>query len=158
MRYFFSLLCISFCIGCVAESHQFDDYAVELISMKPLATITDNTHPFTQRLQSELGSQPNYAGKYVLTYWGCGTACQVVAAIDTDTGNVHYIDSPASNGVCFQLTSRLLIVNPMSQAEMDEYGDEFPSWYYLYYYEITEEGFVLIEKTKKGLDAECENY
>lgn len=35
-------------------------------------------------------SAVNFAGKYILTYWGCGTGCRQGALIDAQTGNVFF--------------------------------------------------------------------
>jgi hypothetical protein len=35
-------------------------------------------------------SDVNFAGKYILTYWGCGTGCRQGALIDAKTGNVFF--------------------------------------------------------------------
>jgi hypothetical protein len=35
--------------------------------------------------------KPNFAGRYILTQWGCGAECRIGAAIDTKTGLVHWL-------------------------------------------------------------------
>ncbi|KAA5537896.1 hypothetical protein [Paenimyroides baculatum] len=53
----------------------------------------------------------NFAGKYVLNYWGCGSPCQVGIAINAENGRL--IEIPSANvGYKFQKNSRLLVINP----------------------------------------------
>lgn len=35
-------------------------------------------------------SEVNFAGKYILTYWGCGSGCTQGAIIDVQTGNAFF--------------------------------------------------------------------
>ena len=38
------------------------------------------------RLATKKG--PNFAGHYTVAEWGCGTACEQIAVVDSQTGNV----------------------------------------------------------------------
>ena len=62
---------------------------------KVAAVVNWNSHPkageFRSKLQSALEKEPiNFAGKYILKQWGCGTACIQAALIDTQTGEVYF--------------------------------------------------------------------
>lgn len=63
------------------------------------------------RLREAARQRPNFAGHMIVTTWGCGTSCQVVALIDARTGKVTF-GPTASVGVAHRLSSRLLVVNP----------------------------------------------
>ena len=88
---------------------------------------------FRTRLRAAARRKPNYAGHMIVTSWGCGTACQVIALIDARTGKVSFAPEASSAGVAHRLTSRLLIVNP-SEAIADVYGSKPPSWLKTKYY------------------------
>ena len=56
----------------------------------------------------------NFAGKYVVTEWGCGTSCQRFAVINAKTGKIIATDLESSHGAEYQKNSFLLVVNPQS--------------------------------------------
>jgi uncharacterized membrane protein len=47
---------------------------------------------FRTRLRAALREPANFAGHYVLTFWGCGTRCLTGAAVDLRTGKVAFLD------------------------------------------------------------------
>ena len=54
-----------------------------------------------------------FAGHYIIASWGCGTACQMHALIDTKTGIAKPLLSRATSlGLDYRADSKLLIVNP----------------------------------------------
>ncbi len=54
--------------------------------------------------------QPDFAGKYIVAGWGCGTSCQANVIINCKTGEL--IDAPTSTyGLIYKKNSHLLIVN-----------------------------------------------
>ena len=82
---------------------------------------------FRTRLLQASHEPANFAGRYRITYWGCGSECAAAAVIDLETGNVfppplakangsgweHWITCPASfegTGDEFRPDSRLMIV------------------------------------------------
>lgn len=77
---------------------------------------------------------PNFAGRYTVVTWGCGTECQQVAIVDAKTGRVYMTGITASLGVKHQLNSRLLVVNPPEEiAQLSpEYARRITSRYYLW--------------------------
>ena len=81
---------------------------------------------YRTRLTEALREGVNFAGRYILTGWGCGTGCTNGAIIDARTGVVYFPDELA--GVSgydetfeFCKSSRLLIINgsPGSRSETD---------------------------------------
>lgn len=139
----------------MAEEFQFEAFKTTE-SSSLVVTHLENPAPEDQPfLERQLNASPNFAGKYVLTYWGCGTSCQKVAAIDVETGKVFLPgDGGASAGVCFQRDSRLLIINPIDK----ESAQQIPDWFYTVFYEITDDGFRLLGKTRAGLSFSCVEY
>jgi len=139
-----------------ADEYRFEDYPATESSSRVVEQLrlpeSESGSVFEMFLQRAVGSSPNFAGKYVLTYWGCGTSCQQVAAIDVDSGDVFYPgEGAASNGVCYQLDSALLIVNPIDK----EGAEQIPDWFHTYFYEMTDQGFRLLGKTREGLSFDC---
>jgi hypothetical protein len=94
----------------------FNDYpATESFSGAP-APVDLSSDPDARRFRTVLreGAQtgPNFAGKYTVVTWGCGTSCQSVAIVDAETGSVYMPGIVAEAGVKHKLDSRLLVVNP----------------------------------------------
>lgn len=78
-----------------------------------------DSRSFRTRLREAAKLKPNFAGRYVVTGWGCGTGCTVGALIDVKTGRVYwfphqaYSDYEAADDfepVRFRLHSRLIII------------------------------------------------
>jgi hypothetical protein len=77
---------------------------------------------FKTRLSEALGDGVNFAGRYIVAGWGCGTGCISGAIIDTRNGNVYwplplyslgvwydgekYADEP----IAYRKNSRLLVI------------------------------------------------
>ena len=99
--------------------------AVDLRSHKDAGT-------FRTRLLAAAKNRPNFAGHMIVTSWGCGTACQIIALIDARTGKVSF-GPTASAGIAHRLTSRLLIVNP-PETIAEAYGNKPPGWLKTRYY------------------------
>jgi len=99
-----------------ASPPDFNDYpATESFSGNP-APVDLSSDSDARRFRTVLreGAQtgPNFAGKYTVVTWGCGTSCQSVAIIDAETGSVYTPGIVAEAGVKYKLDSRLLVVNP----------------------------------------------
>ena len=54
----------------------------------------------------------NFAGRYVIAEWGCGTSCQNHAVIDAKTGKIIASGLQTLYGVDYMKDSALLIINP----------------------------------------------
>lgn len=57
-------------------------------------------------------SGPNFAGRFTIVTWGCGTACRMGALVDNRTGAMALLPEPAQAGFTHYLDSRLLVMNP----------------------------------------------
>jgi len=67
---------------------------------------------YRTRLREGAAEGPNFAGRYTVVYWGCGTGCQVVAVVDARTGRLSRQTLLTSNGVQYRRDSRLLFADP----------------------------------------------
>jgi hypothetical protein len=81
----------------VAQSRvpQFRDYPVSeaYIGKTAPLILTRDDKTFRTRLRwAAKNLKPNFAGRYILTTWGCGTSCLMGAVIDAKTGKVHWWD------------------------------------------------------------------
>ena len=117
----------------VPQASAFKNYpATETFSGSP-APVNLASHPQARRfrtvLQQGAKQGPNFAGKYTVVTWGCGTSCQAIGIINAGTGSVYMLDNPAEAGVKFQLDSRLLVVNPPENLSENE-----PDWLQTHYY------------------------
>ncbi len=130
---------------------------------------------FKSRLGDGIKEGANFAGRFNITTWGCGTDCRQLAVINVINGDVYFPfdslqDYKQENGsiigaedISYNIDSNLLIIRPLSTPEgyNDNSGDN--SWitetkYYLWEYnrfvEIKEDriGMLLydkVEETKK---------
>ncbi|MBU3069071.1 hypothetical protein KOI40_04515 [Aestuariicella sp. G3-2] len=99
-----------------SDSYDFSDYPSQVSSMT-LSQIDLNSHPsasnFRTRFKALQGRPANFAGHYILVYWGCGSGCQMFSIVDVETGQIFMDDDWSSSmGVCVRADSSLLIVNP----------------------------------------------
>ncbi|MFL9829626.1 hypothetical protein ACSV4D_12345 [Flavobacterium sp. ARAG 55.4] len=97
--------------------YKFDSFPVKkILSTKSNLELNTNISTFsryykTRIKQSFEKEEINFAGKYIINYWGCGSPCAVGIAINAQNGKL--IEIPASSvGYEFKINSRLLIVNP----------------------------------------------
>ena len=101
------------------------------------AQLDSNSHVYARRyktvLSSALASGPNFAGRYVIASWGCGTSCMAHAIVDATTGKVYVpkaIESSGMNFTCeaeplvfWRTSRRLLHLKPVAEdtVAVDEY-------------------------------------
>jgi hypothetical protein len=71
---------------------RFKDYPVSDFftgANAPLVLKRDD-RMFRTRLREASREKPNFAGHYILTFWGCGTSCVMGAVVDAKTGRVYW--------------------------------------------------------------------
>jgi hypothetical protein len=99
---------------------QYRDYPVVRTHFGPNAplVLTKQTIMYRTRLREAAREEPNFAGNYVLTYWGCGTACVMGAVIDAATGEIIWLPfsiccfasvDPGFQPINFKPNSRLVV-------------------------------------------------
>jgi hypothetical protein len=69
---------------------EYPSASISIIKKAPLK-LTKQDMLYKTRLRSGYSQPINYAGKYILTLWGCGAECLMGAVIDTETGYVHWL-------------------------------------------------------------------
>ncbi len=130
---------------------KFEDFpAVEFSNNKNIV-VDINSDPVGRMFRTTIRYQVeklgiNFAGKYSIAEWGCGSTCQDGAMVDADTGHVYPLPVPMSNGFDSRKNSRLLIQNPIIIG-----GDWTRDWYRIRYWEWTGQGFKLLGVYKVDL-------
>lgn len=117
---------------------QFKDYAVSetFTGKNAPMVITKNNRDFRTRLKEAAKRKPDFAGRYVVAIWGCGTACVAGALVDAKTGKVYFLPGAIHDfegdenldPVVYRLNSRLIIFSGMIDQENG--GDGWSSHYY----------------------------
>ena len=110
---------------------QFEDYPAQIYQgrLRRVSLSDHEDRKFAAALRSSIGHHPNFAGRFVLSSWGCGASCVMSAAIDAKTGQVIWLPFTVSNWPAevkepleFRRDSRLLIVRG-SRNEADSQAD-----------------------------------
>jgi hypothetical protein len=118
---------------------RFEDYPAREVYKGPAAPVrldSRKARMFRTRLREDSRSAPNFAGRYVVVVWGCGTGCAQMGVVDSKTGRVYfppleYVDIPdveneATRG--FRRDSRLLV---LTRNHYDGRGS-YTAFYYLF--------------------------
>ena len=137
---------------------EFSSYTVPQ-SDAILENVDFTSHPdainFKTRLEYVLNQSENFAGHYIVTYWGCGTMCQMVAILDVLTGDVFF-PFTTSYGVCYKLDSSLLITNPVDDFLIESFGEEILDWFKAGYYAWNGQEMELLTETQMPVTEDCE--
>jgi len=82
---------------------------------------------FKTKISEGYTNQPNFAGKYTIVSWGCGTDCFGWVIVNNATGKIFgdymtekLLNGGSSYGISFDIKSNLLIINP-SEVDDPEY-------------------------------------
>ena len=133
-------------------SPRFEDYpAAEAYNGKtaPLV-LTRGDRAYRTRLREAAKERPNFAGRYIVTTWGCGTTCLMGAAIDAKTGRIYWLP----NTVCcwtdtgddfkpieFRPDSRLIVFRGLRNERESDAG--------AHYYKFERGRFVFVRSVKQ---------
>lgn len=149
---FASLLIILVLAGAIVARGQaaprFQDYPAPVYKGKRAPVnlkSAQGASSFRTRLREGAEKGVNFAGRFTLVAWGCGTGCLMAGIIDARTGTVYFpkelggfgvwyfSDNPNAEALEFKANSRLLVLSgfPATEMNMDEPKTG------LYYYEWT---------------------
>jgi len=102
---------------------EFEDYAVTDIYRGAPKAVDFSSYPeaaqFKTAISTAVARGANFAGRYAMAEWGCGTSCQDHALVDVATGQIIIYGLPSFYGVEYRSNSSLLIVNPQDNLPND---------------------------------------
>ncbi|HYY99783.1 MAG TPA: hypothetical protein VE642_14385 [Pyrinomonadaceae bacterium] len=120
---------------------RFEDYPAREVYRGPVAPArldSKKARMFRTRLREDSRGGPNFAGRYAVVVWGCGTGCAQMGVVDSKTGRVYfppleYTDIPDTEDAeararFFRLDSRLLVI---TQNRYDGTGT-YTAYYFLF--------------------------
>jgi len=123
------------------ESPRFVDFPVREVyrgRLAPVVLDSKRARLFRTRLREDSRRGPNFAGRYTVVFWGCGTGCAQVAVVAARSGRVYwppldFVDIPddaatAEKNRNFRLDSKLLV---LTHSRYDGRGS-FTAFYYLF--------------------------
>jgi hypothetical protein len=133
------------------DAPRFESYPAKRYFGKIAAPVFDGdptTRMFRGQLKKWANASPNFAGRYILATWGCGSDCTQLAIIDTKTGKVtHPVDATtnvatnvhhelleggntwhASGAIKFRPDSNLLVLIGMPGEDTDKRGISYFVW------------------------------
>lgn len=137
---------------------KFSDYSVSVVGVKKNAPIrlTKDTMSFRTRLRwAAKNMKPNFAGRYILTEWGCGAACRSGAVIDALTGKIYswafsiccwdvdFHQVEKFEPIDFRLNSKLIVFTGLRNESDRDTDRDF------HYYKFEKNKFVYIRTIKK---------
>lgn len=108
----------------------FSGFAVDSVYEGESAEVDFGSFPgaeiFRTRIVEGVQNGPNYAGKYAVIEWGCGTSCQGHAIVDVTNGEIVAYGLPSALGAEYYATSTLLVINPPTRLPepIPDYGRE----------------------------------
>ncbi len=113
--------CMVALLSAVAQAADFGDYPAEVVGggTAPLKlSKSSDFWQFRTRIREGYQEPANFAGHYVLVWWGCGTDCYSGVVIDKLTGRIYSL--PTSDlGYEYELESKLLVLDLMQDQEAE---------------------------------------
>lgn len=131
------ILCLYLNAATQNKLPKFKDYPVTEIYKDQVATLvlTKDDTTFRTRLKEAAKGKPNFAGSYILTFWGCGSECVMGAVIDAKTGKVYWLPDSVCcwgmevddkfNPIEFRLDSKLIVLSGERNEKEGDNGAHF---------------------------------
>jgi len=121
--------------GKPTQCPSFDTYHVNETFAGPYADLDVNSSPTGKRFKSVIRNsyvkKPNFAGRYRVVSWGCGSNCHVFVLVDTKTGKIINAPGPAALDAEYHVDSALFIIDPpdlIKESGSDLYATEYFFW------------------------------
>ena len=148
-RLVLTLLCVGlaaqFAAGQQGKEPAFESYPAR-VEKKTAKAIDFRNSPgasmFRTRLREAIKGEVNFAGRYIISGWGCGSGCSQMAIIDAKTGRVFMPDALAGVSAwyydveddyevyTYKKNSRLLVVRGAAGPMTDGDTEQEPGTYY----------------------------
>ncbi len=127
-----------------------DGAAVKEKYTGPIAKVVFDTRfpdakNFKSAIEGAAADGANFAGRYAVAEWGCGTNCQDHAVVDVKSGEIVAFGIPSDMGLSLSPTSALLSTNPeqnfpkLADLEKSNFADQ------VYWFNLPREYYVLEE-------------
>jgi len=84
---------------------------------KPNIGSSPDARRFRTRILRDYTGKPDFAGRFQVVSWGCGSNCHVFALVDTKTGKITFAPFSAALGAEYHLNSALFIIDPTTMME-----------------------------------------
>ena len=101
-----------------AESKpRFDQYPVKTVFKGKPAPVklssAKGARYYRTNLRNAAKEGANFAGRYAIGTWGCGSPCMIGGMVDLKTGKVTWIPQTGADvmDIAFRIDSRLVIIN-----------------------------------------------
>jgi hypothetical protein len=162
---FITFLIISFSTICNAQSlpnyTQFPAKVENITAKKVNLASHPEAKFFRTNLKKALeNAKINFGGKYILTYWGCGSGCRQGAIIDAKTGNVFFpleLQGIYAGGLSlgehdmleYKKDSNLLLICGYAGGG---FNPETATQHGIYYYQWNGKSFKLLKFIKKNVE------
>lgn len=134
-----------------AGTPKFDAYPARITTatLHPPSLTTPEAHQFRTAIAKGATAGVNFAGRYTIVGWGCGSSCLDWAVVDSQTGRVHFdaarrvvstvhVDDDRSqpgdrvnrtfNALRFRRDSSLLVLQGAPQEDEAREGVTFLRW------------------------------
>lgn len=158
-----AFLCIVFSTICSAQKLPNYSQFPAKVEKKTAKKVNLKSHPEAKMYRTNLknalvNSDVNFAGKYILTYWGCGTGCRQAAIIDAQTGNAFFpveLQGVSASGLSlgnhdvleYKKNSNLLLIYGYAGSGFES---ENNNQHGIYYYQWKGKAFKLVKFIKKN--------
>src|SRR5262245_3462276 len=134
---------------------KFTDYPSRVIQTRRSIRVDVGSTPYTSCFRTMLSETARrgvkFAGRYALSYWGCGSECARIGIVDLRTGR-SYVSPFGVTGIGIKTRpdSRLLVVNDPAEVakHFGNDGAPIPDGYQPEYYVWTGQKLLLIENGK----------
>lgn len=124
---------------------KFEDFPATEFSNNKNIVVDINSDPIGRTYRSAIRGDVesfgiNFAGKYSIADWGCGSGCQDGVIVNVDSGHIYRLPGvPMVNGYEAKKDSRLLVQNPLTIG-----SGWMNDWFKMRYWEWTDTGFRLL--------------
>jgi len=134
---------IAICFSVIGNAQNLPTYSKFPVKLekKEAEKVNLSSHPKAKDYRTNLknalrNKEVNFAGKYIIAQWGCGTCCTEAAIVDAKTGNVFFpveLQGVRAGGLAlgdhdmveYKKASRLLVIYGYA-GEDDESSKESP--------------------------------
>jgi len=105
--------------SCLDFSHYPASGAIHEPYAEPKVDASPEASKFRTVIKLGSNGAPNFAGRFRVVEWGCGSPCHSFALVDKESGDIHMVNVSGALGARFQIDSNLFVVDPPEMIEAD---------------------------------------